>query len=114
MTEEETSATPREPSLSWHEERARCAYHEAGHAVVAHLLGRSLIEVSIMPSFGRRFGRRHPFGYCKYEALSSASISIEEEIILCFAGGMAEGIICGRSGWTYKGWQQGWYDDDSM
>src|SRR5438094_366781 len=114
MTGEETSATPNHPSRSpsWYEARIRCAYHEAGHAVAAHLLGRSLAEVSIMPSFGRCFGGRL-FGYCKYVPLPNANINIKEEIMLCFAGEVAEVVICDQHGWTHRGWRNGWYDDDA-
>jgi hypothetical protein len=66
-----------------------------------------------MPSFGRRFGGRL-FGYCKYVPLPNANINIKEEIMLCFAGDVAEEIICDQQGWTHRGWRNGWYGDDAM
>jgi hypothetical protein len=75
------------------------AWHEAGHAVAALVLGRAVIEVTIVPSNGRcgpRLGhcRHHPH-FFNHFLRSQPPLGpgdrerIEEEIIISFAGPVA-------------------------
>jgi hypothetical protein len=66
------------------------AFHEAGHAVAAWLLGRTISEVDIVPTawHDRESDRtvKKTDGYCKWEPDSGA----EEDVVAALAGPVAE------------------------
>lgn len=67
------------------------AYHEAGHAVMALLMGRSVQKVSIIPSESR-------LGACKVQKGRSKQVKdkLEAEVLILLAGMVAEGRKSGR------------------
>ncbi len=77
------------------------AYHEAGHAVMAQLVGRPIEKVSISPTHLQTGGMR--LGVCKIQkGRSKASKdSLEDEVLILFAGMVAE------SHWTERYCQSG-------
>lgn len=82
----------------------KTAYHEAGHAVVAYCLRRRFAEVSIIPADDTRGHVGRPGnaieGLDPYMDAESARTRnrIEAEIMVYFAGGVAEWIFSGRHG----------------
>lgn len=76
------------------------AFHEAGHAVVGHLLGQRVTQLQIS-------GDAHPVGVCHLQRFpaapnpeSPAGRAAAGERILCLiAGLLAEGRAAGRDGW---------------
>ncbi|MFO0807443.1 MAG: M50 family metallopeptidase [Gemmataceae bacterium] len=66
------------------------AYHEAGHAVAALVLGRSITKVSIRPN-------RERLGICAFgKAITRPSKDwIEQEILISLAGMAAEARLTG-------------------
>jgi hypothetical protein len=85
------------------------AYHEAGHAVVGHLLGRCIERVSIQAD--KRQGYR---GYCRFSALVEAfndhpewheSTHNPELLTIFYAGPIATSFICGDLGWNEDNWR---------
>jgi ATP-dependent Zn protease len=92
---------------TWH--RIRYAYHEAGHAVVAHILGRLIAEVSILADWQSGYK-----GYCKFDALTESTHGKfqwqkhsrnPELITIKYAGTIAMSIICRKRGWNYERWR---------
>ena len=86
------------------------AYHEAGHAVVGHVIGRLIERVSITssPENGYR-------GYCRFSPyMESANGHLEWQedsanpdiVTIYFAGRAATEIVCQRHGWDDKMWQE--------
>lgn len=73
------------------EDRILTAYHEAGHAVMALLMGRSIQKVSIIPSQNR-------LGACTFQKGRTKQIQdkLEAEILILLAGMAAEGRKSGR------------------
>lgn len=73
------------------EQRVLTAYHEAGHAVIAIYVGRSVNKVSIIPG-GKRLG------VCKMsKGRKKASQDVlESELLILLAGMAAEGRKAGR------------------
>ncbi len=67
------------------------AFHEAGHAVVALLVGRPVQKVSIIPSQNR-------LGSCHMSKGRSkkAQDTLESEMLILLAGMAAEGRVAGR------------------
>lgn len=94
------------------------AYHEAGHAVVGHVIGRLIQEVSIVPD------RLHGYkGYCRCSAFMEAANnhfewqegSTNPEIVTFFyAGTVATEMICQMHGWQYERLRDGDEDDLDM
>jgi len=72
------------------------AYHEAGHAVVAFLVGRPVEKVTISPAQMQTGGRR--LGACKVQKGRSKASSdpLEDEVLILFAGMVAERMLTGR------------------
>lgn len=66
------------------------AYHEAGHAVVATLVGRTVKKVTIVPS-KPHLGRVR-LGVCKMEKgrAKASKDWVEDEVLILFAGMVAE------------------------
>lgn len=71
--------------------RLLTAYHEAGHAVMALLMGRSIQKVSIIPSQNR-------LGSCSIQKGRAKQVQdkLEAEILILLAGMAAEGRKSGR------------------
>ena len=70
------------------------AYHEAGHAVIALALGRSIQRVSILP--GREW-----LGRCEFrkERVRPTEDWLEREILIALAGLAAEARHTGQYAW---------------
>ncbi len=65
------------------------AFHEAGHAVMAVSLGRTVHKVTVKPG-GSQFGPAHA-GRCLLDGRSKASKNaLEDEVLILFAGMVAE------------------------
>ena len=73
------------------DQRTLTAYHEAGHAVMALLMGRSVQKVSIIPSQNR-------LGTCTMKKGRAKQVQdkLEAEILILLAGMAAEGRKSGR------------------
>ena len=73
------------------DDRILTAYHEAGHAVMALLMGRSIQKVSIIPSQNR-------LGSCTIQKGRAKQVQdkLEAEILILLAGMAAEGRKSGR------------------
>jgi ATP-dependent Zn protease len=73
------------------DDRILTAYHEAGHAVMALLMGRSIQKVSIIPSQNR-------LGACTIQKGRAKQVQdkLEAEILILLAGMAAEGRKSGR------------------
>lgn len=76
--------------------RIATAYHEAGHAVVAHSLGRMIQKVTIKP--GRSAWGQSRLGVCELQkGRSKASRNQrEDEVLILFAGMVAEARHTGQ------------------
>jgi ATP-dependent Zn protease len=74
------------------------AYHEAGHAVVALALGRSVHQVSILPN-------RDRLGVCEFRKpnLRPSEDWIEREILISLGGIAAEARHTGIHAWESAG-----------
>lgn len=76
------------------------AYHEAGHAVVARVLRRQLVLVSVRPSRNRlglvQCGRHPSFGRGATRNRSWRTWTLEREIVIAIAGPIAEALARGR------------------
>lgn len=70
------------------------AYHEAGHAVIALALGRSVQRVSIMPGCGW-------LGRCEFQKgrVRPTEDWLEREILIALAGAAAEARHTGAYAW---------------
>ena len=73
------------------DKRILTAYHEAGHAVMALLMGRSVQKVSIIPSQNR-------LGACTIQKGRAKQVQdkLEAEILILLAGMAAEGRKSGH------------------
>jgi hypothetical protein len=85
------------------------AYHEAGHAVVGHLLGRCLERISILAD--KRQGYR---GYCRFSSLAEAfndhpewheSTRNPALLTIFYAGPVATSLICRALDWEEENWR---------
>lgn len=67
------------------------AYHEAGHAVIALELGRTVNEVSILPGAKR-------LGYCEMAKGTGKRLkdALETDVLILLAGLAAEAKVSGR------------------
>jgi hypothetical protein len=83
------------------------AYHEAGHAVVGHSIGRMIALVSIQKEKEHRGG-------CFFDAFAESGSGRSqwqkgnqnlELITILYAGTVAVYILCERKGWDYDIWQ---------
>ena len=93
--------------------RTSVAYHEAGHAVVAHMLGYQVFRVSIGPkadSAGHMYWR-HPITHSVRSELQWGSEPdldrvrhrVDHAIIVSMAGALAQKRYNPRSHWRYGG-----------
>ena len=73
---------------------AATAYHEAGHAVIALLLGRAVQRLSILP-------KQESLGRCEFQQGKGISSSdwIEREMLISLAGLAAEARHTGQYAW---------------
>lgn len=73
------------------DQKTLTAYHEAGHAVMALLMGRSVQKVSIIPSQNR-------LGVCKMQKgrVKQVQDKLEAEMLILLAGMAAEGRRAGK------------------
>ena len=76
--------------MSGSEQDTHTAYHEAGHAVIALMLGRSVHEVSILPG-GKRLG------YCEMRKGGRAPKDALEADLLILLAGMADAAFGERA-----------------
>src|SRR6516225_911173 len=92
--------------------REAIAYHEAGHAVVAHMLGYQVLRVSIASKSGSasHMSWRHPINRRVTSALDGREADIDRvrpridhAIIVSMAGALAQKRHNPRSGWRYGG-----------
>jgi hypothetical protein len=69
------------------------AFHEAGHAVMALLLGRSIHKISIIPGHIQTGGMR--LGQCEFKKSRSkpSGDAIEDEILILLSGMVAESLV---------------------
>ena len=86
------------------------AYHEAGHAVVGHVIGRLIERVSIASSSENGYR-----GYCRFSPyMESANGHLDWQddsanpdiVTIYFAGQVAMEMVCQRHGWDYEKWQE--------
>ena len=87
-----TATTPADPAAL----RAT-AHHEAGHAVMAHLLGRAVAKVTIAP--GRSAFGTERLGVCHLGKgrTRATKDSIEDEVLILMAGMIAEANATGQA-----------------
>src|ERR1700731_1947290 len=92
---------------SWH--RTRYAFHEAGHAVVGHVIGRCIAEVSAISNRGEGYK-----GYCAFDPfMESANNHLQwqkesrnpELITILYAGTIVMSMVCQDYGWKYEHWR---------
>ena len=85
------------------------AFHEAGHTVVGHVIGRYISEISLR---GDRAEGYH--GYCAFDALTEArqgfpqwgdATQNPECTTVMYAGTIALRILCEQRGWDYRCWR---------
>ena len=78
--------------------RTITAYHEAGHAAIAMIVGRSIHKVSIVPNKTR-------LGACEMKKgrVQPSSDWLEDEILILLAGLAAEAKLTGRYAWQGAG-----------
>lgn len=78
-------------SIDQTDQNVRTAYHEAGHAVIAILVGRAVNKVSIIPGGNR-------LGVCKMNKgrKKASQDALEADLLILLAGMAAEGRKSGR------------------
>ncbi len=71
------------------------AFHEAGHAIIALVMGRDVHRVSIIPAKTR-------LGHCELKkgASKTAKDWLESEVLILLAGVAAEGRLTGQYCWS--------------
>jgi ATP-dependent Zn protease len=72
------------------------AYHEAGHAVMALMLGRQIQKVSITPANLQTGGRRLGICEMKKGRLKQPKDWLEDEVLILLAGMVAEARFTGE------------------
>lgn len=85
-----------EPSPSVTFEQTATAWHEAGHAIMAVSLGRSIEKVTISPSQLQSGAGR--LGACKIQKgrKKASNDQLEDDVLILLAGMVAERRITGR------------------
>jgi len=85
-----------EPTDSPHS--ATTAYHEAGHAVVALILGRPVVQVSVLPD-------RENLGVCEFgkAPVRPSEDWLEREMLISLGGVAAEAKFTGTYDWGAAG-----------
>jgi hypothetical protein len=101
---QQRGSTPNPSRQHWH--RLLDAFHEAGHAVVGHIIGRCIAEVSIV--------REKQQGYCVFNAFAEDTHGFPqwhdgsknpECTTILYAGTVAMAILCEQRGWQYERWR---------
>ncbi|HEY8961052.1 MAG TPA: hypothetical protein VIM57_02540 [Luteolibacter sp.] len=78
--------------MSGSEQNTLTAYHEAGHAVIALQMGRTVREVSILPGAKR-------LGYCEMaKGGRQPQDALEADLLILLAGLAAEAKVSGQYG----------------
>jgi hypothetical protein len=91
---------------NWH--HTLYAHHETGHAVVGHVIGRCIAEVSIVADIARGYR-----GYCAFTFNAFAEdvqgrpqwrdgSKNPECTTIMYAGTVAMAILCEQRGWKYE------------
>ncbi len=89
MREDETNGTGQRDQLT--------AFHEAGHAVVAHLLGLTVSQVEIVGD-GEKLGSCHTQRFSRMEAIAREH-ALEDALLVACAGVVAECLVSGSERW---------------
>ncbi|KAA1260077.1 ATP-dependent zinc metalloprotease FtsH 3 [Rubripirellula obstinata] len=78
------------------QQRTATAYHEAGHAVMAAIVGRPIQKVSIAPGKLQTGGGR--LGVCQIQKgrIKSSKDWLEDEVMILFSGMVAEAHFTGK------------------
>ena len=78
--------------------RTMTAYHEAGHAIIAIVLGRPIQKISIIPNKTR-------LGACEIKKgrFQPSDDWLEDEVLILMAGVAAEAKLTGRYDWQGAG-----------
>jgi hypothetical protein len=80
------------------------AYHEAGHAVVGHVIGRLIALISIKHEISYR-------GCCRFDAYAESTYHHDqwqkgrqnpELLTILYAGTVAVSLLCEQRGWDYQ------------
>jgi hypothetical protein len=80
------------------------AYHEAGHAVAGHVIGRLIALVSIKQATSYR-------GFCRFDAYAEGTHHHDqwqkghqnpELLTILYAGTVAVSLLCEQRGWDYE------------
>lgn len=79
-----------------HAERKATAYHEAGHAVMAVILGRPIEKVTISPAKMQSGG--HRLGLCKIQKgrFKPSKDELEDDVSILLSGMVAESFVTGQ------------------
>ncbi|TWU56620.1 ATP-dependent zinc metalloprotease FtsH [Rubripirellula tenax] len=89
-------AEPAKPDNDAIDDRMATAFHEAGHAVMAVLLGRSIQKVTIEPA--KMMAGEKRLGSCQLQKKRAKSSNdwLEDEVLILFAGMVAESHFTGK------------------
>jgi len=88
---------------------SRYAYHEAGHAIVGHIIGRCISEISILADTDRDYK-----GYCAFDVFHEDMQGFPqwrdgsknpECTTIMYAGTIALRVLCEIRGWNYQHWR---------
>jgi ATP-dependent Zn protease len=87
----------------------KTAYHEAGHAVAAYALRRRFGKITIVPMSDKLSAMTTPESNwidfnLVYDLKPKARNRIEADIIIYFAGAVAERVFAGQLNWKGSGW----------
>ena len=93
---QESNANPDEAPDSAGLQLAATAYHEAGHAVMAISLGRSIQKVTIQPGKSQR--GQTQLGVCEIQKgrFKPTKNMLEDDVLILFAGMVAEARSTGQ------------------
>lgn len=107
---------------SWHLERY--AYHEAGHAIVGHVAGRCIAEVSIIPNKQQRYR-----GFCSFNKFAElehqprlwSPDGTYSDVLykacmlrIMSAGSVAFCLLADERGWNFEYWNKGASEDATI
>ena len=92
----EKSNASAQPTAESNTDRKATAWHEAGHAVMALLLGRPVEKVTIVP--GQMQSGTARLGACKIQKgrRKASKDPMEDEVLILLAGMVAESRVTGR------------------
>jgi hypothetical protein len=90
-------------------DRTRYAFHEAGHAVVGHVIGRCISEVSIVADSTRGY-----HGYCIFNAYTEDVQGLPQWRegsqnpdcpTIMYGGIISMAMLCEQRSWKYEHWR---------